>query len=82
VAAGTDPRDAASVFVLRAASVSAGEVGFEFTAMPGRSYRIEASPDLGAWSTERTYPAGAAMRVERFTAPAGGGRRFYRAVVP
>ena len=82
VSAGTDPRDAASVFVLRAASASAGEAAFEFTAMPGRSYRVEGSPDMGAWSTERTYPAGAAMRVERFTAPAAGGRRFYRAVVP
>ena len=82
VAAGTDPRDAASVFRLRAATAAAGEVAFEFVAMPGRAYRIESSTDLGGWGTERTVAAGEGMRLERFAVPTGAARRFYRVVVP
>lgn len=60
-ATGTNPDDAASAFRLLATSFDAdGQVKVRFTTAPGRSYRVEVSPDLKSWNPAQgqlSYPA-------------------------
>jgi hypothetical protein len=60
-ATGTNPEDAASAFRLLTTSFDAdGQIKVRFTVAPGRSYRVEVSPDLNSWSPAQgqlTYPA-------------------------
>jgi BNR repeat-like domain/Carbohydrate esterase, sialic acid-specific acetylesterase/GDSL-like Lipase/Acylhydrolase family/Concanavalin A-like lectin/glucanases superfamily len=78
-AAGTDPANAASG--LRALSLgrSADGVEFAWQAVPGRSYRVEASPDLQSWSDVATVRAETTRGTHRITAADQAPRRFYRA---
>lgn len=86
-AAGTDPRNAASAlqiddFDLRDASTAEAV----FTAVAGRSYRLEVRQGGagGAWEEVTTLPAGTADRVVAIPVPysAAGGSAFFRLVIP
>lgn len=78
--AGTSPRSAASTLTVGVSGVGAPPV-LEFGVAPGRSYRIERSPDLATWTAAAgrlTYPAkGRAAWIGE--APESTG--FYRVVV-
>ena len=84
--AGTDPQVAVSVFAATHTVALDGAVTLQFTAVAGKSYRIEASAALvgASWSTVATYPAQLTSGTVTFNDPAdpGSNRRFYRVVTP
>ena len=80
--AGTDPRDAGSVFRIWVEAAPGGGDELVFAAVAGRSYRIEQSSDLRAWNEVRRIPAAAGNRIERMPMPAAGSATFFRAVTP
>jgi hypothetical protein len=82
--AGTDPRDAGSVFRARYTVLADGSVQIMFDAVAGKSYRIEASDTLagGSWVAIEWLPAQSASRPAVFTDTAAEKRRFYRVVTP
>ena len=82
--AGTDPTDPTSVLALRWQLAEQGGVAFEFQAMEGRTYTVEASDDLGAavWQRVADYPALPTRRVERWVDPGATANRFYRLKTP
>jgi hypothetical protein len=80
--ADTDPLNASSRFSA-SASIAANSVTINFTAAEGRSYTIQRSSDMGAWTTLTTLPASPAERAVEFDPPpAPGSRFFYRVVTP
>jgi hypothetical protein len=80
--ADTDPLDASSRFTA-SASTDNNVVTVNFTAAEGRSYSIQRSPDMGAWTTLTTLPAAPAERAVEYRPPsAPGSRFFYRVVTP
>jgi hypothetical protein len=80
--AGTDPRDAGSVFRIWVEAAPGGPAELVFAAVAGRSYRIEQSSDLRAWNEVRRIPAAAGNRIERMPVTAAGSATFFRAVTP
>jgi arylsulfatase A-like enzyme len=48
--AGTDPQDAKSIFKIDTFSELSSEATLQWTGIPGRTYRVEESPDLSTWT--------------------------------
>jgi hypothetical protein len=80
--AGTDPRDAGSVFRLWVETVPGGTSELIFAAVAGRAYRIEQSSDLRGWDEVLRIPAAEGNRVVRRPLPASGSAAFFRAITP
>jgi hypothetical protein len=81
-AAGTDPKEAASVLKLEA-SVSVGTITLRFLAQPDKAYAIQMRPRLtaGDWQTFSTISAALSSQVvERTQAVTSEAERYYRVV--
>jgi hypothetical protein len=77
--AGTNPRDELDYLSL-VAERSALEVVIRFQAVPGRSYTVEFSDDLGSgsWRTLARLPANSVLSTARVADSGLGAGRFYR----
>ncbi len=84
--AGTDPLDLASVLKVTNTNVpSAGSFTITWSSVPGKMYRVQASPDLVTAFGDITgnLPASGGATTSFTDSGAGGGRNFYRVrVVP
>ncbi len=80
--AGTDPHDPSSRLVLLTIPSPAGQTGFEFTALAGKAYTVQTSPDLQSWQTLQQVPASSVTRIEQVFDATPPSRKFYRAVTP
>ncbi|NQX03072.1 hypothetical protein HQ447_20620, partial [bacterium] len=79
--AGTDPRSSASVFKVTAAAVSGNDVNLTITTVPGKTYQLETSTSLAAFSWSSVGPPVTASGPSVVLAhPAGAGdpKRFHR----
>ena len=84
--AGTDPQNRASVLLATHAMLANGSADITFDAVAGKSYKLEASPNLAAasWTTIATLPVQAASGPVTVNDPdaAVTNRRFYRVTTP
>ncbi len=84
--AGTDPRNRASVLLATHSMLANGSADITFDAVAGKSYKLEASPNLAAasWTTIATLPVQAASGPVTLNDPdaAVTNRRFYRVTTP
>ena len=82
-AAGTDPRDPASVLSLLHEATGMQELTVSFVAVGGRSYilQVAPTPDAATWDVGLRIPARPARRDIRATVPFAGDARFVRVVV-
>lgn len=74
--AGTNPTDPAAVFTTSVAE----NLGLRFVRVPGRTYVVETSTNLGAWSVLATVPDGGGEITIPPPDPAGD-FRFYRVLI-
>ena len=83
---GTNPLDAASRFAMTFAypSPAPGAVRITFPTATGRTYVVESSPDLSAWTDVANYPGTGSPRVADIPVVPEENARFYRirAVLP
>lgn len=73
--AGTDPTSGTSRFT---STVTTG--GFTFNRIPGRTYVVETSQNLGSWSVHATVPDGSGEITVPHPVPPGA-LRFYRVLI-
>lgn len=79
--AGTTHTDPASRFTLSQIAAPAGQIGFEFVALPGRGYTVQYSTDLTGWQPLQSVAAAADTRTIQITDTMTPLRRYYRAIV-
>jgi sialate O-acetylesterase len=80
--AGTDPLDGGSRMALQIIPAPAGQTGFEFQALAGKTYTVQTSADLQSWQTFQQVPAGPVTRIEQIVDTISTARKFYRAITP
>ena len=79
--AGTDPRNAASVFRLTVARDTTGEWTLRFNAQPDRSYMVQSSDMLGSGWTRFQEIAPGSQREVVIPLPLDAAQRFYRVIL-
>jgi hypothetical protein len=80
--AGTDPRQASSVFRVEVIQDSTGTWTIRFQAQADRNYTVQGCDALGApWSGFQDIPAGVPREVA-VPLPVEAAQRFYRVIIP
>lgn len=77
---GTDPLDPTQSLRITSFSLNGSEAKLAWQSVPGRTYHIQHSADLSAWTTLLTVTATAPISQE--TLPTAGPRTFFRVVTP
>jgi hypothetical protein len=79
--AGTDPRNAASVFRLTVTREATGVWTLRFNAQPDRSYTVQSSDALGSGWTLHQETAPGSQREVIIPLPLDAAQRFYRVII-
>jgi len=84
---GTNPRDPSSLFRVELADATDSNLTIQFTAQPGRAYRIEYTDGLfpASWTGLSDVPSGDTVRTIVVSDPTSIDQRptrFYRVVIP